>query len=75
MVRGRHLENSGEVAHVEEVVELGRGREHLGLHRAPQADGHLGQVPNHLRRRGSATCQEGKSVPSRQTTGDQTEQV
>lgn len=54
LVRRQHLENSGEVAHVEEVVELGRSREHLGLHCAPQADGHLGQVPDHLRRRDSA---------------------
>lgn len=43
-----HLENSGEVAHVEEVVELGRCREHLGLHCTPQADGHLGEVSYHL---------------------------
>lgn len=49
-VLGRHLENPGEIAHVEEVVELGRGRKHLGLHRAPEADGHLGQVSNHLRK-------------------------
>lgn len=38
----RYLENSREVAHVEEVVELSRRRQHLGLHSAPQADRHLG---------------------------------
>lgn len=59
LVLGRHLENSGEVAHIEEVVELGRGREHLGLHRAPQADGHLGQVPNHLCKRDNASMPRG----------------
>lgn len=45
----RYLENSGQIAHVEEVVELGGCREHLRLHRPPQANGYLGQVSYDLR--------------------------
>lgn len=51
-----HLEDPGQVTHVEEVVELGRRRKHLGLHRAPQGDGHLRKVshdlPSAVRQRG-----------------------
>lgn len=50
-----YLENPGKVTHVEEVVELGGCRKHLGLHRSPQGDGHLGKASHNLHdRRGNA---------------------